>query len=140
MKLVVTNHHHNIFHWSTVVFIRAIYFFMIAPITIYIMAIGLILFEKTIEPFPPSYLLDKITFYLTKLPFLVFIREFIVQQRYWYKNAPIWLAVNIAIPLILVGASILLINFFNLFFVIFSTHYNHTHCPFCKQPIRLVSK
>jgi len=113
---------------------------MTAPPMVYMMAIGLIIFKKTIEPFPPSYLLDKITFYLTKLPYLVFIKEFIVQQNHWYKDAPTWWAVNIAIPLILIGASIFLINFFNLFFAIFSLHYNHTHCPFCKEPIRLVPK
>jgi len=100
-------------------------------------ATGFLLSASTIQPYLPSVWFEKITFYSAQLPFLKPTNQFVISQlNHWYKDAPVWWTMVVGIPLILIGGSIFLINCFNLYYSIFSSTYNRTHCPFCKEPIK----
>ncbi len=129
---------HNFFHWLIVILIRIVYFLVAVPLTIYPIAVGSCFFEKAINPFPPSIIFRIInSFFFSFLPFFSRIDVFIEQQRYIWARTPTWWAVVIALPLIAIGSSFFLINFFNLFLALFDYQYNRTHCPFCKQALSI---
>lgn len=145
MKLISGNHikfflidsRHNLFHWLVVVIIRIIQSIILIPFSAYLMALGLFLSVELIQPYSPPDWLDKAIFYSNKLPHFLMIKYLIFSQvGSWYKEALVWRGMVIGIPLILLGASVFLINFFNLYYSIFSSFYNRTHCPFCRHPIR----
>lgn len=44
-----------------------------------------------------------------------------------------WIKIMIGFPLILVGSSLILINFYQILAAIFDRYYSQTHCPFCRR-------
>jgi hypothetical protein len=59
---------------------------------------------------------------------------------YWRLVSPVNIVV--AVPLVLIGISMILINFWELLAAIFSLNYSRTHCPFClpsKDPQKILS-
>lgn len=137
IKFYLTDSRHNFFHWLVVVFIRIIHSAIIVPFSAYLMALGLFLSVEVILPYSPPDWIDKALFYANKLPYFLMIKYLILSQiGHWYKEAMVWRGMVIGIPLILLGASSFLINLFNLYYSIFSSFYNRTHCPFCKEPIK----
>jgi len=139
VKFVFTDSRHNLFHWLIVVFIRLSYFFILAPISAYLLAIGFSLSSDTISPYLPKVWTEKLNFYSYQLPYFQTINEFVFQKlNYWYQDAPIWWGMVVGIPLILISVCCFFIVFFNLYYSIFSSKYNHTHCPFCKKPVSVI--
>ena len=76
--------------------------------------------------------------YSNQLPYFQSIQHFVLSQlNHWYQSVQNWRGIVIGLPLIVLGVCILLINFFNLYYSIFSSKYNRTHCPFCKKPMEI---
>jgi len=137
IKFYLTDSRHNFFHWLVVVLIRIFHSLILVPFSAYLAAIGIFLSAEVIQPYSPPDWLDKAIIYSNKLPYFLMIKYLILSQvGQWYKEALVWRGMVIGIPLILLGASIFLINFFNLYYSIFSSTYNRTHCSFCKEPIK----
>lgn len=100
-------------------------------------ALGFFLSVEIIQPYSPPVWIEKATFYSNQLPYFTTIKQLILSRvGHWYQEALVWRGMVIGIPLILLGASIFLINLFNLYYSIFSSFYNRTHCPLCKEPIK----
>ena len=97
-------------------------------------ATGFIFFKKLIEPFPPSVFFDKACQFIFQIPYLAKIDLFLEELKFLYHSAPSWWASVVALPMMLVGTNIFLINFL---LAIFSRSYSRTHCPFCHKPIVL---
>lgn len=137
MRFIFLDSRHNLSHWLTVVFIKIIFFLIILPLSLYLVAIGFLLSGTTIRPYLPFLWFAKIAFYSAQLPYLQLSKQFFISQlNHWYKDAPVWWTIVVGIPLILMGISLFLINFFNLYYSIFGSLYNRTHCPFCQEPIK----
>lgn len=137
IKFYLTDSRHNFFHWLVVVLIRIIYSLILVPFSTYLAALGIFLSAEVIQPYSPPDWLDKAIIYSSKLPCFLMIKYLILSQvGRWYKETLVWRGMVIGIPLILLGASIFLISLFNLYYSIFSSFYNRTHCPFCKEPIK----
>lgn len=137
MRFVFVDSRHNTFHWLTVVGVRIIFCLILVPPSAYLVAVGFLLSGQTLKPFLPTILFEKISFYLAQLPYFPLIGESVLSQlNQWYKDAPMWWAMVVGVPLIFLGVSIFLINFFSLYYSIFSPAYNQTHCPLCRQPIK----
>lgn len=138
-KFFIVDSHHNIFHWLIVVFFRIITSAITIPLSLYFMAIGYSISTDTIDPYLPEFLIEKANYYSTQLPFFQLIKQFIFSRLgHWYQNAFVWWGMVVGIPLILLGISVFLINLFSLYYTIFSSRYNRTHCFFCKEPIKIV--
>lgn len=138
IKFYLTDSRHNAFHWLVVVLIRLIQSLILTLFSAYLAAIGVFLSVEVILPYSPPDWIDKALFYSNKLPYFLMIKYLILSQvGQWYKEALVWRGMVIGIPLILLGASIFLISFFNLYYSIFSSFYNRTHCPFCKDAIKI---
>lgn len=149
MKTISTNHlkfyfvdsRHNAFHWLVVVLIRIAQFVILIPFSAYLAAIGFFLSVEIIHPYSPPDWLDKAIFYSNQLPYFLMIKYLILSQvGHWYHEVLVWRGMVIGIPLILLATSIFLINLFNLYYSIFSRTYNRTHCPLCKEPIKIKTK
>jgi len=135
VKFVFVDSRHNIFHWLVVISIRMIFFLILTPLSLYLTIAGFLLSEETIRNFlPPSYL-EKINFYLVQVPHFQVVKKAVFSLvGHWYKEAPVWWAMVVGIPLILIGISVFFINFFELYYSIVSLSYQQTHCPFCEPP------
>ena len=141
MKLVLVDTKHNFFHWLVVVISRTIISSIFILLSFYFIALGFLFSAKTIEPFIPIAWTEKINFYSTQLPFFQLIKQSLLSQLgHWYQDAQVWLAMAVGIPLMALGMSVFLISLFNLFHSIVNPLYNRTHCPFCKEPIKVVKK
>lgn len=137
-KFFFVNSRHNAFHWLVVVLIRIVYSLILIPFSAYLAALGIFLSAEVIQPYSPPNWLDKAIIYSNKLPYFLMIKYLILSQvGQWYKETLVWRGMVIGIPLILLGASISLINFFNLYYSIFNSTHNRTHCPFCKDTIKI---
>jgi hypothetical protein len=44
----------------------------------------------------------------------------------------------VGLPVLVIGATIVLLSAYGLFAVLFSHRYSHTRCPFCGNPIQMV--
>lgn len=133
MKLKFANSEHNIFHWLIVVLLRIAFCLVLLPLGIYLIAIGFLLSEKTLQPHLPPFWLDK-THYLARLPYYQVIQSHLFNR--WLpsdEGVSVWWTMVVGLPLMALGVSIFLINFFNLYYAIFSPLYNRTHCPFCQN-------
>jgi len=141
MELVFVDSRHNLFHWLIVVLIRIIISLIFIPLSFYLTAIGFSFSAETVQSFLPAVWFEKISYYSTLLPYFPSIKQFIFDQlNQWYQKAPVWWTMAVGMPLILMGISLFLINFFNLYYSIFSRTYNRTHCPLCKEPIKAKMK
>lgn len=149
MKLISGNHlkfffvdsRHNLFHWLIVVLIRIIISLIFIPLSIYLTAIGFLLSAETIGSYLPAAWLEKVNFYSTQLPYFALIKQALFDQLgRWYTDAPVWWTMVVGIPLMVMGICVFFINFFNLYYTVFSPTYNRTHCPFCKEPIKTKMK
>ena len=139
IKFTLVDSRHNFFHWLVVVLIRILQALILVPFSAYLAALGLFLSVEVIQPYSPPDWIDKAIFYANKLPYFLMIKYLILSQvGHWYKEVLVWRGMVIGIPLILLGASVFLISLFNLYYSIFSPFYNRTHCPFCKEPIKIV--
>ncbi|KPJ70885.1 hypothetical protein AMJ51_00685 [Microgenomates bacterium DG_75] len=138
-RFVVVDSRHNIFHWLITVIIRVIISSIMMTLSVYSAAIGYSLSADTIKPYLPNALTEKVVFYSAQLPYFQLINQFIFSRLdHWYRDAFVWWGIVVGIPLILLGITIFLSNLFSLYYTIFSPSYNRTHCPFCKQPIKVV--
>ena len=141
LELALIDSRHNFFHWATVVSIRLIFALILIPLSLYLTLIGFLLSADTIKPYLPVLWFQKATFYADKLPHALLIKDFIFTKLdYWYQDAPIWWTMVVGIPLMTMGICLCLIEGFNLYHSIFSSLYNRTHCPFCKQAIKARKK
>lgn len=139
-KLPLPDSHHNLFHWLVVVLIRIIKSIFLFPFSFYLIAIGFALSAGTFQPHFPVTWFEKTIFYSNKLPYFFLIRNFLFfSLNHWYKDAPVWWTMVVGIPLIAMGICFFFITLFTLYYSIFSSIYNLTHCPFCKQSIKPVS-
>lgn len=140
MKFAFVDSRHNAFHWLVVVLIRIISFLILVPLSVYLAAFGFLLSAETIQPYLPPIWFGQVTFYSAQLPHLQQIKPFLFSQlNHWYKDAPTWWTMVVGMPLIVIGICTFLINCFNLYYSIFSSTYNRTHCPFCKEPIKAIT-
>jgi hypothetical protein len=140
-RLAIVNSHHNLFHWLTVVFLTIVHSLIMIPFSLYTMAFGLMFSVETIHPYSPPVWLEKALFYSNQLPYYQVAKKFILTELgHWYTGALVWWAMVVGLPLLALGATLFLINFFNLYYSIFSSFYNRTHCPFCKEPIKFKKK
>jgi len=138
LKFTLVDSHHNLFHWLVVVFTKVISFLILAPLSTYIVALGFFLSSEIIQPYLFPDWFEVITFYSAKLPYFHLIQQFILGQlNHWYQEIQNWRAIVVGIPLIILGVCLFIAQFFNLYYSVFSTKYNRTHCPFCKKPIKL---
>lgn len=143
-KLVLTDSRHNWFHWFVVVMIRILCSLIAIPLTTYMAAIGFIIFSPQIQPYLSPVLVSKINFLSLQLPYFETVITFTVDQighrpqngQPYISPSPWWSFV-IGLPLILVGISWFLISFFNLYYSIFNSNYNRTHCPFCQEAFKI---
>ncbi len=118
-----------------VILMRIVFFLVLVPLSFYLAAIGFAFSAVTVKSAIPEVWFEKIVFYSKQLPYFPIIKESIFNRLdYWYLDSPEWWTVIAGIPLILMSLSIFLINFFNLYYSIFSWTYNRAHCPFCKEP------
>ncbi|HUV46822.1 MAG TPA: hypothetical protein VMW29_01680 [Candidatus Bathyarchaeia archaeon] len=139
MRPVFKNLNHNISHWLIVVFLRFLYLATIGTSGAYMTTTGFIFFKKLIEPFPPSVFFDQVCQFIFQIPYLAKIDLFLEELKFLYHPAPSWWASVVALPMMLVGANIFLINFFDFLMAIFSRSYSRTHCPFCKEPVGITN-
>lgn len=140
-KLVFVDSRHNSFHWLVVVAIKTALSLALFPLGIYLAAIGFLLSERITKLILPTGLQNKINFYTTLLPCFSLIKKSLLDRLgHWYQDAPSWWTLIVGIPLVLMGTSVFLINLFGLLHSIFSPDYNRTHCPFCKEPIKLKAR
>jgi len=137
MRFVFVKGKHNFFHYLVVILKRILYLILFGPISFYLLVFGLIFFKQTIEPFPPSSLLEKIIACLSHYPLVSEIKLFIISLKPFYQEAPTWWATTVGLPLITTGLISLFINFINFLESIFNYHYNQGQCPFCKQPVEI---
>jgi len=141
MKLYFANHRHNFLHWIATVIIRIFRFLILAPFGLYFTATGFILSAATVLPFFPPPWTKKIAFFFYLLPYFENLKNSIFfVLNHWYKDAPVWWAIVVGIPVILVGLSMFLVGLFDLYYALFSYAYNVTHCPFCTHPIKVIQK
>lgn len=56
----------------------------------------------------------------------------------FYRPGSDLLKIVIGIPILIVGAAVVLINLYGLAMAFFSHHYSHNRCPFCGSPIQMV--
>lgn len=139
MKLVFVDSRHNFFHWLAVVSIRTVYSLILIPLSAYVATVGFFLSVDTLQSLLPAEWIAQITFYSSQLPFLPSVKRLTFQQlNHWYKDAPVWWAMVVGLPLIIMGICVFSIGFFNLFHSIASPLYNRAHCPFCKEPLKAV--
>ncbi len=129
---------HNFFHRLVVILMRIGYSCLWVPAGVYLLTIGFVISADSIKPFLPKVLFEQITFFSLRIPFLPVIKQTIFSQlNHWYKDAPGWWAIAVGLPLMCLGTSLILINFFNLHYAIVSWEYNRAHCPFCKGPVKI---
>ena len=139
-KLPLPDSHHNLFHWLIVVLIRVLKSLFLFPLSFYLMAIGFSFSAETFQPHFPTIWFEKAIFYSNKLPYFPLIKNFIFfRLGYWYQDAQVWWTMVVGMPLIAMGICFFFITLFTLYYSIFSSIYNLTHCPFCKQSIKPVS-
>lgn len=140
MKLIVTDHRHDLAHWLMVVLIRIFFAVVLIPVSFYLIALGFLLSHDVLQPYWPV-LLGVVGYYSVRLPGFLFLKTLLFDRlNHWYRDAPIWWGMVVGLPLILMGLALFLINFTNLILAITRPSYNRTHCPFCKQPIKLQVK
>lgn len=121
-----------------VVLIQVLSNLILVPFNLYLAGLGLFLSVEIVQPYAPPDWLDQALLYSSKLPYLTTLKYLILSQvGHWYQEVLVWRGMVIGLPLILLAASIFLVSFFNLYYSIFSPHYNRTHCPFCKEPIKI---
>ena len=138
-KLVVIDSRHNTLHWLLVIFVRLLFSLIFIPLSFYLFAIGYALSADTIEPYLPEAIIEKTHFFSEQLPGFQLIKELIFTQLGpWYLKAFVWWGMVIGIPLMILAISLFFSNLFSLYYTIFSRIYNRTHCPFCKEPIKIV--
>lgn len=138
-KFIVIDSRHNILHWLLVVLIRLLFSLIFIPLSFYLFAIGYALSADTIEPYLPKAIIEKVYFFSEQLPTFRLIKESIFAYLGpWYEKAFVWLGMVIGIPLMIVAISLFLSSSFSLYYTIFSQIYNRTHCPLCKEPIKIV--
>lgn len=141
MKFHLADSRHNIFHWLVVILIRVFYSIVLAPLGAYLSAIGSLLSAETFQPYLSPVWFEKAVFYREQLPYFPLIGKLIFAQlNHWYRDAPLWWALVVGIPLILLGAFVFINRIFELLYSLFSPTYNRTHCPFCKEPIKIETK
>jgi hypothetical protein len=125
---------HNLFHRLVVILMRVGYSCLWMPAGIYSLAIGFIISADTVGPLLPKALFEQMTFYSLKVPFMPVIKQEIFSKLdYWYTGSPGWWTIAVGLPLMCLGLSLILINFFNLHYALVSREYNRAHCPFCKE-------
>jgi len=138
MRFILRDSKHNILHWLAVTLSRVIACVFYMPLSAYLGAFGFLLSADTLQPHLPKNWFDIIVFYSAKLPYFSLIKEFIfLELNHWYKGAPVWWTMVVGLPLIVMAVSLFFIVFFNFYYSLFSKKYNHTHCPFCKEPIKV---
>lgn len=138
MKFVFTNGRHNLFHWLMVVLIKIITSLIMFPLSAYIIAFGFFLASEIIQPYLLTDWFEVIIYLSNQLPYFQSIQQFVLGQlSHWYQDIQNWRGIVIGLPLIVLGVCIFLINFFNLYYSIFSSKYNRTHCLFCKKPMEI---
>lgn len=141
MELVLVDSQHNFFHQITVILIRITLSLFFIPLSLYSFSLGFMFSAETIQPYLPAVWFETVSLYSSLLPYFLLIKKFIFTQLdHWYRDAPIWWTMIVGIPLMAMGISIFFATLFNLYYSIISPHYNRTHCPFCKQPIKAKSK
>lgn len=105
---------HNFVHWLAVVGIRLIKGGIFTGVGIYLMAVGLELSRTTLE-----------SFRLTNISYLPLSGA--------SGGVMTWWTMVVGIPLMLLGSSLAIISFFNLWYAITSLKYNQAHCPWCNK-------
>lgn len=125
---------HNLFHWLLTVLIKLIALFIATFFSLYLIIIGFILSTITLQSILPDLWLKEINSYLTLVPYFLLIKDTVFSLlNHWYQSAHTWWAMVVGLPLIIIGFFTFLINFFNLYHTIFSSLYNQTHCPLCRN-------
>jgi hypothetical protein len=123
---------HNFGHWLKVVFIRMLYFLILGPIGVYTVFFGFLLSTDIFQQVLSESVIDEISSVFAFLPFSRNIGEFVMSQLgRWYSSAVSWWALAVGAPLMMIGLSVILINFFNLYYSLFSRDYNQDHCSDC---------
>ena len=141
IELVFVDSQHNLFHYLIVILTRITLSLFFIPLSFYLTMIGFLLSAETIQPYLPTVWFETITLFSNLLPHFPLIKKFIFTQlNHWYRDALVWWTMVVGLPLMALGISIFFATFFNLYYSIFSHHYNRIHCPFCKRSIKARAK
>jgi hypothetical protein len=138
LKLVFVDSKHNFFHYLVVLFLKITKLIIFLPVSAYLLAFGLAISITTIKPIFSGSILLYAQYYSHQLPYFMTLKNQLFDSlKFFGLEAPVWWTMVVGLPMIIVGLIIFTTNFVNLFNAIFSADYHRTHCPFCKQPIRI---
>ncbi len=134
LRFPIADSRHNPLHWLIVVLIRIIISIFLIPLSFYLFTLGFLLSAETIQPYSPPIWFEKVSLYITKLPYFQELKNLVFfKLGPWYQDVPVWWTMVVGLPLIVLSVCLFLIVFFNLYYSIFSPTYNQTHCPLCRQ-------
>ena len=137
-QLVIEGQKHNLFHYLTIVIIRSVKLLVFGPVGLYLMAVSWAISSEAINPYLPSSLIHNINQYSSLLPYLSQILNFTNNYLlFWCQNITDWRFIVIGIPLGSIGFIILATVIFDLLYALFDRHFQITHCPFCREPIKI---
>jgi hypothetical protein len=137
-QLVITNGRHNLFHWLTVVIIRAFRLVIFGTLGIYLFSVGYLISYQSIFSLLPPSLLEKLNYYLLSLPYSLRIKEAVFSLiGNSYQKGMTWWTMVIGLPLVISGTIIIITVLFDLYYALLVPHFNHTHCPFCQESLKI---
>lgn len=118
--------------------IRLLTSFIQVPIATYAAALGFSTSAKSLWPLLPAELATKISQVIHLLPYYPLVKGLAFNLLDpLLQAAPNWWAMAIGFPLILLGLTVILVNFFELYYALFSRLHNQARCPFCQHTLKI---
>lgn len=140
-KLVYNKGKHGPGHWLIVVLIRFVKLVTFSVIGVYLFFTGYFISQPSTRQFLPTTVIQNMKYYSQTLPLMPAINAHIFGfMGDWHQKAPTWWATVVGLPLMVIGTIIILTVVADFYYALFVPFFHQTHCPLCKEPIKIVKK
>lgn len=116
-------------HWVVVVLIRLVKFVIALVLGAYFFSFGLWLSRSVLVDFIPGEWLNEVCALTAYLPHFSFMKRCTIDLLSLSGGIGTWWAMVVGIPLMLIGITSLIVNFFSLLLAVIDYVYSLGHCP-----------